>query len=98
MKRTMLLAVLLTLGLGFSGANLAGDKVAQPKAQQEEMKCEAKAVEVVLPDGRTVVAQTYTCSKTCSQGTATTQCRPNEKCHCECRSSGLAGCSCHPTS
>ena len=36
------------------------------------------------------------CKITCSGGSTSTTCRDNEKCHCECRSSGLPGCSCHP--
>lgn len=36
------------------------------------------------------------CKIKCSGGETSTSCRDNEVCHCECRSSGQPGCSCHP--
>lgn len=36
------------------------------------------------------------CRITCSGGSIDSTCRDNETCNCECRSSGLPGCSCHP--
>lgn len=36
------------------------------------------------------------CKITCSGGSTSTTCKANEKCDCECKSSGLPGCSCHP--
>ncbi len=38
------------------------------------------------------------CSISCSGGSTSRTCRANEKCDCQCRSSGLPGCSCHPNS
>lgn len=40
--------------------------------------------------------QVKECKISCSGGSTSITCGANDKCDCECRSSGLPGCSCHP--
>ena len=46
--------------------------------------------------GKFQVAQSGNCCARCSAGTTCTNCRSNETCSSECRSSGQPGVSCHP--
>lgn len=66
--------------------------------QEGKVVCEDKMVEVLSSTGTGTgkFIQVGNCQITCSGGSTSTNCQPNETCNCECRSSGLPGCSCHP--
>jgi len=71
----------------------------EDSALQEGMiVCESKTIEVLSSAGAETgkFIQVGNCQISCSGGTTSTNCQPNEICNCECRSSGLPGCSCHP--
>lgn len=88
---TMIFGIIFSTMSPVTGAEGVG---AKSHVQQE---CIEKMVMQPGQNGiNGLIVKVKECKITCSGGSTSTTCRENEKCDCECRSSGLPGCSCHP--
>lgn len=95
MKYALLLLfnlVLFSMNQAFADGMESGG--GDPKGVEARSVCTTRSVAGTSGQPPSLIK---TCSIECSQGFESIDCGENEVCDCECRSSGLPGCSCHPS-
>lgn len=90
----------ITVGVLLFSVIVGSAKATEETLQSSKSECDVTFIshEQMVNDPGVVskLAQSGNCCITCSGGTACTNCKDNEVCSKECRSSGQPGVSCHP--